>query len=70
MFKVGDRMLGIEGHPEFPAAYQEALLRARRDLIGAERVDAALATLEMETDQIVAGKWITNFIEQSIARKP
>ena len=65
MFSVDGTMLGIEGHPEFPAAYQEALLRARRDLIGAERVDAALATIEMETDQIVAGKWITNFISQA-----
>jgi GMP synthase-like glutamine amidotransferase len=70
MFKVGEKMLGIEGHPEFPAAYQEALLRARRDLIGAERVDAALATLEMETDQAVAGQWITNFIEQAARGKP
>jgi hypothetical protein len=65
MFKVGETMLGIEGHPEFPAAYQEALLRARRDAIGAEHVDRALATLEIKTDQIVAGKWIANFMEKN-----
>lgn len=68
MFRVGETMLGIEGHPEFPAAYQEALLRARRDVIGAEHVDRALATLEIRTDQIVAGKWIANFIESASGR--
>jgi GMP synthase-like glutamine amidotransferase len=64
MFRVGETMLGIEGHPEFPAAYEEALLRARRERIGASHVDAALATLAMATDHDVAGRWIANFIER------
>ena len=62
MFRVGETMLGIEGHPEFPAAYEEALLRARRERIGAEHVDAALASLSNPTDQTIAGRWIANFI--------
>jgi GMP synthase-like glutamine amidotransferase len=65
MFKVGEKMLGIEGHPEFPAAYEEALLRARRERIGADYVDAALATLDTATDHKIAGRWIANFIEQN-----
>jgi GMP synthase-like glutamine amidotransferase len=67
MFKVGETMLGIEGHPEFPAAYEEALLRARREKIGVETVDAALASLSTPTDHAVAGRWIANFIEQERA---
>jgi GMP synthase-like glutamine amidotransferase len=67
MFKVRETMLGIEGHPEFPAAYEEALLRSRRDSIGAEPVDAALATLSTPTDHDVAGRWIAKFIEQASA---
>ena len=65
MFRVGEKMLGIEGHPEFPAAYEEALLRARRERIGAKHVDAALATLETATDHEVTGRWIVKFIERN-----
>jgi len=62
MFRVGERMLGIEGHPEFPAAYEEALLLARKEHIGAERVDAALATTRERTDEHLVGAWIGNFL--------
>jgi GMP synthase-like glutamine amidotransferase len=64
MFKVGDTLLGIEGHPEFPAAFEAALLLDRRDRIGAERVDAALRTLEDRTDEGVVGAWIAAFLRQ------
>jgi GMP synthase-like glutamine amidotransferase len=64
MFKVGRNMLGIEGHPEFPAAYEEALLRDRKERIGADRVDAALATVDDPTDERVVGAWITAFLRQ------
>ena len=62
MFRVGENMLGIEGHPEFPAPYVEALLRERRERIGAERVDSAIASLRTQTDEKIAGRWIANFI--------
>jgi GMP synthase-like glutamine amidotransferase len=68
MFKVGETMLGIEGHPEFPAAYEQALLETRRERIGAEPVDKALASLSTPTDQEVAGRWIANFIERATRR--
>jgi GMP synthase-like glutamine amidotransferase len=64
MFKVGERMLGIEGHPEFPAAYEEALLRNRKERIGADRVDEALATVKNPTDAAAVGAWIAAFLRQ------
>jgi GMP synthase-like glutamine amidotransferase len=64
MFQVGEWMLGIEGHPEFPAAYEEALLRNRRERIGAGRVDAALATVNETTDEDVVGAWIAGFLRR------
>jgi GMP synthase-like glutamine amidotransferase len=64
MFRVGERMLGIEGHPEFPAAYEEALLLTRREHIGPERVDAALATLRDPTDEHLVGAWMANFLRR------
>jgi GMP synthase-like glutamine amidotransferase len=67
MFRVGESMLGIEGHPEFPAPYVEALLRDRRERIGAERVDPALDSLFEQTDDKIAGQWIANFISSGAA---
>jgi GMP synthase-like glutamine amidotransferase len=64
ILRIGN-MLGIQGHPEFPAAYAEALLRLRRDAIGAEKVDAALATLSHPVDSALLGEWAKAFLRQS-----
>lgn len=65
MFRVGETMLGIEGHPEFPAAYVAALVNARKERIGEARAEAALAGVEAPTDAAVLGRWIANFIAGS-----
>jgi GMP synthase-like glutamine amidotransferase len=63
MFRVGDSMLGIQAHPEFPKAYSEALLLDRVERIGEERVKAALESLGQPTDEPVVAKWIVEFLE-------
>lgn len=63
MFRVGGAMLGIQGHPEFPAAYNEALIRARIERIGAERAHDALARLDQPTDAPVVAQWIARFLD-------
>ena len=62
MFRVGETMLGIEGHPEFPSAYVEALVRIREERIGAARAQAALASLATPADDALAARWIANFL--------
>jgi GMP synthase-like glutamine amidotransferase len=62
LFRVGDRMLGIEGHPEFPAAYERALLEIREQHIGSAEVQAALATIEEPTDERIVAQWIARFL--------
>jgi GMP synthase-like glutamine amidotransferase len=62
MFRVGESMLGIEGHPEFSVDYSEALIRLRSERIGKERAQTALASLGQPTDGSVVGKWIARFI--------
>lgn len=62
MFRIGERMLGIQGHPEFPAAYTEALVRSRTDLIGAEVVNAT--DFASPTDEALLTNWIANFLAQ------
>lgn len=62
MFRVGDSMLGIAGHPEFTVPYGKALIRARAESIGADRAKAGLASLARPTDGRLVGQWIAAFI--------
>jgi GMP synthase-like glutamine amidotransferase len=64
MFRVGETLLGIEGHPEFPAAYSEALIRDRIERIGAEPSRLALASVRRPTDQAALAQWMIAFLEQ------
>lgn len=60
MFRVG-RMLGIQGHPEWEPEYAAALLRARRERIGGERVDAALETLGRKRNSTEFAHWVARW---------
>jgi GMP synthase-like glutamine amidotransferase len=62
MFRVGDTMLGIEGHPEFTPQFAAALIRARAKSIGAERADAALKSVDQPSDGPLVGRWIAAFL--------
>ena len=62
MFRVGETMLGIEGHPEFTAEFAEALIRARKERIGAERSAAALKSVREPSDGSLLGRWIWRFL--------
>jgi GMP synthase-like glutamine amidotransferase len=63
MFRVGDRMLGIQAHPEFSKAYSQALLLDRIDRIGAELARTALASLDRGTDEDLIMRWIKEFLQ-------
>jgi len=62
MFSLGDRALGLQPHPELTAAHSTILLTARRDLIGPERSDDALATLDRPLDRHLVAGWIAQFL--------
>ena len=61
MFQSGPRLLGIEAHPEFPAAYARALIEDRRARIGGQAAEEALARVDEPTDSGVVGGWIARF---------
>lgn len=65
MFRVGETMLGIEGHPEFTPEFAEALIRARQAGIGAEKSDAALRSLRGPNDGPLVGRWIARFLSRA-----
>jgi GMP synthase-like glutamine amidotransferase len=58
---VGDRAWTLQGHPEFVPPLADHLLAGRVDLIGAERVARARATLGRPLDRHTIGRWIANF---------
>ena len=62
MFQYG-HLLGIEAHPEFPAAYARALIENRRARIGEQAVEDALARVDEPTDSDVVGGWIAGFVD-------
>jgi GMP synthase-like glutamine amidotransferase len=58
---VGDRAWTLQGHPEFVPALAEHLLAGRVELIGAEPVARARATLSRPLDRVIVGEWIARF---------
>ena len=61
MFQCGERLLGIEAHPEFPPAYARALIEDRRARIGERAAEDALARVDEPVDSDVVGAWIARF---------
>jgi GMP synthase-like glutamine amidotransferase len=63
MFRCSS-LLGLQGHPEFPVEYARAVMCSRRERIGPERVDSALATLEGRTDPDTVAAWVRRFFSK------
>ncbi|GJM35732.1 MAG: GMP synthase [Saprospiraceae bacterium] len=61
MFQVGKKMMGIQGHPEFPKAYSRALMDARVERIGLEKVEVGIKSLDLELDDAVFSGWMMAF---------
>lgn len=57
-------LIGVQGHPEFKPEYSRALAEARRDSIGSERVDIALATLDGPLNADAVLGWLASELEQ------
>ncbi len=64
-FAVGDRAWTLQPHPEFVAPLADHLLAGRIDLIGAERVTTARASLTHPLDQPLVSDWISMFFRSA-----
>jgi len=60
-FEVGSSV-GFQGHPEFVAAYAEALMARRAERIGIDAIQRARGTLEHPTDHALVTRWIARFL--------
>ena len=66
MFRVGNKMFGIQAHPEFPKDYDKALMELRIERIGAAKVEFGIASLELPTQELVIAEWIRKFVDQAM----
>ena len=64
MFRVGDSMLGIEGHPEFTVPFGRAVIGTRIERFGAELASRALQSLDQATDSATVGRWLGQFLRR------
>lgn len=64
---IGERAWTLQPHPEFVAPLADHLLAGRVELIGADRVTRARASLAAPTDAPVIGAWIARFLAQAAA---
>lgn len=55
-------LVGVQGHPEFPARYLDALLASRTERIGAGPVAAARASLATPTDHLAVTGWLARHL--------
>lgn len=70
IFQLGNHILTLQGHPEFPVEYSRRLIEIRWEQIGPEQAQAALDSLAQPPDRAIAAEWILRFIEQAMAAKP
>ncbi len=69
MIGVGENMIGIQGHPEFEAAYSEALMESRRGaLIPEATADEGLASLDGTTNGDLLVDWILRRFSSDVNR--
>lgn len=62
MFALGERVVGIQAHPEFTAPLSHRLIGLREELIGADAAAAARASLATPLDRAVVGGWLAHLL--------
>ncbi len=62
---IGERAWTLQPHPEFVPDLADHLLAQRVDLIGAEKVSIARATLGRPLNRLDVGRWIARFFEST-----
>ncbi len=61
MIRVGDNMLGIQGHPEFSVDFEEKLIGVNTKYLEAGPVEEGITSLSKRIDSTVVGQWMGRF---------
>ena len=64
MFRIGNHILAIQGHPEFCKSYSRTLIDFRHETLGEDIYSRGMASLEKNTDEGTVSRWILNFVAE------
>lgn len=62
MYSIGDHVFSIQGHPEFTRDYTKFRVDNQKANVPGAVYTAAIDSLEAETDELIVGEWINNFL--------
>ena len=62
MTKYQDRVLTVQGHPEFTAAFFNARLSQRIDIFQQDEIEAVTITEEIKIDSLAFNRFVTDFL--------
>jgi GMP synthase (glutamine-hydrolysing) len=65
LYRIGEHVLCVQGHPEFSPEYARDLYAKRRTVFGEETYTAAIASLATENDRFDFGRGIVDFIRRA-----
>ena len=63
LYRVGENMLGIQGHPDFPRSYLTELMKGRVELLGRKTFESGIRSMQQEIDSQVLFDWLRGFVE-------
>lgn len=64
-FSYGPAVLAIQQHPDFTPALNQDLIEKRRERIGEDTANAAIATLDGPDDTEVSVRWMADFLKSA-----
>lgn len=67
MIQVGEKFLGIQGHPEFSKAYDQLMIERRVDRMGEKVVAEGIASLEKEVHTQLMHDWFLQFLGMPVS---
>jgi len=62
MYIYNDRILCLQGHPEFSHDYAEAMMRHRREAIGEDTFVTGIDSLQHPVDNRLLARWLVQFL--------
>ncbi len=66
IIQIGDKMLGIQGHPEFPVKYVKFLMESRINKIDESVIKEGINSLQLPIHNSTVGGWINYFLNQQL----
>lgn len=60
--RLGKHIFTMQGHPEFSAAYAADLFESRREILGEDLTDSAIASLKKPVYSLATLRWALDFV--------